>query len=87
MMPEARWSLQNAKNQLSRVVDAAQAGEPQVVTRHGKPAAVILSFEDYERLRSLERRALPSFRDLLLAMPQDDRAFERIGVEPRPVEL
>ena len=86
-MSEARWSLQNAKNQLSRVVDAARTGEAQVVTRHGKPAAVVLSFEDYERLRGLETRALPSFRDLLLAMPQDDGGFERIGVEPRPVEL
>ena len=86
-MSEARWSLQNAKNQLSRVVDAARTGEAQVVTRHGKPAAVVLSFEDYERLRDLETRTLPSFRDLLLAMPQDDGAFDRIGVEPRPVEL
>jgi prevent-host-death family protein len=86
-MSEGCWSLQDAKNQLSRVVDAARRGEAQVVTRHGKPAAVVLSFEDYERLRGLETRALPSFRDLLLAMPQDDAGFERIEVEARPVEL
>jgi prevent-host-death family protein len=69
------------------VVDAARTGEAQVVTRHGKPEAVVLSFEGYERLRDLETRALPSFRDLLLAMPQDDAGFERIEIEARPVEL
>jgi antitoxin Phd len=86
-MSEVCWSLQDAKNQLSRVVDAARTGEAQVVTRHGKPTAVVLSFEDYERLRGLETRALPSFRDLLLAMPQDDGGFEQIEIEARPVEL
>ena len=86
-MSEGCWSLQDAKNQLSRVVDAARAGEAQVVTRHGKPAAVVLSFENYERLKGLENRTLPSFRDVLLAMPQDDGGFECIDVEPRPVEL
>ena len=86
-MSEGRWSLQDAKNQLSRVVDAARAGEAQVVTRHGKAAAVVLSFEDYERLRRLETRTVPSFRDLLLAMPQDDGELERIGIEPRPLDL
>ncbi len=86
-MSEKRWSLQDAKNRLSRVVDAARAGEAQVVTRHGKPAAVVLSFESYERLKGLEDRALPSFRDLLLAMPQDDGELERIDIEPGPVEL
>ncbi len=86
-MSEGRWSLQDAKNQLSRVVDAARAGEAQVVTRHGKAAAVVLSFEDYERLRRLETRTVPSFRDLLLAMPQDDGELERIGIDPRPLDL
>ena len=32
------WKLQDAKNQFSAVVDAAIAGEPQHVTRRGKPA-------------------------------------------------
>ena len=36
---------------------------------------------------ALEDRALPSFRDLLLAMPQDDGELERIDIEPGPVEL
>ena len=37
------WSLQDAKNRFSAVVDAAIAGAPQEVTRRGKPAVVVLS--------------------------------------------
>jgi prevent-host-death family protein len=87
-MPEARWSLQDAKNRLSSVVDAARRGQPQLVTRHGKPAAVVLAVEDFERLKALEGEAVrPSLADLLLALPQDDGSFERLPLEARPVEF
>jgi antitoxin Phd len=33
---DATWSLQDAKNRFSAVVDAAARGEPQMVTRRGK---------------------------------------------------
>ncbi|GLS31010.1 prevent-host-death family protein [Mesorhizobium albiziae] len=42
--------LKDAKAQFSHVVDEAVAGEPTVVTRHGKKEAVIISYSDYERL-------------------------------------
>ena len=44
----SQWTLQDAKNKFSAVVNAACAGTPQVVTRRGKPAAVVLSMHDYE---------------------------------------
>ena len=44
------WQLQDAKNRFSAVVDAALAGEPQQVTRRGKPAVVVLAVSEYERL-------------------------------------
>ena len=75
-MTNPSWSLQDAKNKFSAVVDAALAGEPQLVTRHGKPAVVVVSAETFERLRQVERTEAPSLADLLLAMPQDDGAFE-----------
>ncbi len=86
-MPPTRWSLQDAKNKFSAVVDAAREGKPQMVTRHGKPAAVVVSAEEYERLHDLERAAAPSFADLLLAMPRDDEAFETAPLEPREVDF
>ena len=46
------WQLQNAKNRLSELVDLASSRGPQTITRHGKPAAVVLSVKDYERIKS-----------------------------------
>lgn len=44
------WKLEEAKNRFSEVVRRALAHEPQLVTRHGKDAVVVLSVDDYERL-------------------------------------
>ena len=68
--------LQDAKNRFSAVVDAAIAGEPQRMTRHSKPAVVVLAVEEYERLCHLEKAKAPTFADMLIAMLQDDEDFE-----------
>ena len=48
------WQLQEAKNRLSRVVEEARRGRPQTITLRGTPAAVVVSFEQYQELtRSL----------------------------------
>ena len=44
--------LRDAKASLSAVVDEALRGEPAIITRHGKPEAVILSFEEWQRQTS-----------------------------------
>jgi antitoxin Phd len=44
------WKLQDAKNRFSEVVDLARRTGPQVVTRRGTEAVVVLSVEDYRRL-------------------------------------
>ena len=59
----------------------------QTVTKHGKPAVVVVDVVEYERLRRLERARAPSFADLLLAMPQDDGEFTRRKVRMRNIEL
>lgn len=43
------WQLQEAKNKLSEVVETSLVQGPQIITRRGKNAAVIISFEDYRR--------------------------------------
>jgi antitoxin Phd len=65
-------------------VNAAR-GAPQTVTKHGKPAVVVLNADEYERLRRSERAAAPSFTDHLLAMPRDDGTFERLAARLRRV--
>ena len=77
-MTHRSWSVQDAKNRFSEVVEAARR-RPQTVTKHGKPAVVILSADEYDRLRKLEHLKAPSFAELLLAMPTDDQEFERLA--------
>ena len=86
-MSRTEWSLQDAKNRFSAVVDAAIKGVPQRVTRRGKPAVMVISVEEYERLHQLERAAAPTFADLLLAMPRDDGEFERNSIRPREIDF
>lgn len=86
-MPHLPWSLQDAKNRFSAVVEAALRGEPQVVTRRGKPAVVVLSAEAYDKLRELQRVEASSFAELLLDMPQDDEPFARPPVRPREIDF
>lgn len=42
--------INQAKDSLSAVVHAVEAGEPVELTRHGRPAAVMISFEAYTEL-------------------------------------
>jgi antitoxin Phd len=62
------WSVQDAKNRFSEVVEAARR-KPQTVTKHGKPAVVGVAADEYERLRKLQHLKAPSFAEMLLAMP------------------
>ena len=56
--------LRDAKATLSAVIDQARQGQPSVITRHGRPEAVVLSFEGWQRLSQV-----PSFGRLLMAAP------------------
>ncbi|MDP2331178.1 MAG: type II toxin-antitoxin system Phd/YefM family antitoxin [Reyranella sp.] len=85
-MAPRNWSVQDAKNRFSEVVEAARRA-PQTVTKHGKPAVVVVGVAEYDRLRRLERVRAPSFADLLLAMPQDEGDFPRDKVRMRDLKL
>ena len=56
--------LKDAKATLSSVVDDAVQGEPSIITRHGRPEAVIVGFKEWERLVRV-----PSFGRLLMSAP------------------
>jgi prevent-host-death family protein len=56
--------LRDAKASLSAVIDEAMQGKPAVITRHGKKQAVVVSYEEWERLSHV-----PSFGRLLMAAP------------------
>jgi prevent-host-death family protein len=73
------WTLANAKARLSEVIDRAQAG-PQIITRHGKPNAVIVSAEEWAR-KTARKGTLAEF---LLASPlrSADLELERVHDAP-----
>ncbi len=78
--------LKEAKARLSAVVDAAMQGEATIITRRGKPQAVVLGYEEYLRLAKRK----PSFAELLMAFPlgeEDAHLFERDQSPPRDVEF
>ena len=85
-MAHRNWSVQDAKNRFSEVIEAARRN-PQTVTKHGKPAVVVVAADEYERLRQLERAKAPSFPELLLAIPQDGGEFQRRRIRLRDVDL
>lgn len=84
------WTLQDAKNRFSAVVDAAMAGQPQRVTRRGKPAVVVLSAAEYDRMRQATEDRRGSFLHHLLEFPgldDDSRPQERPLARPRDVDF
>ena len=85
----AEWSVQDARNRFSAVVDAALAGEPQTVTRRGVPAVVVLAVDDYERLRQAGKADTPTFIENLLNIPKDgsEDLFDRLPLKLRDVEF
>jgi prevent-host-death family protein len=48
---DAAASLTDARDRLSEIVDSvASSGEAFTITKHGRPMAVILSYDEYESL-------------------------------------
>ncbi|MGV1874772.1 type II toxin-antitoxin system Phd/YefM family antitoxin [Rhizobium sp. P44RR-XXIV] len=59
--------LKDVKATLSAVVDDALDGNGAVITRHGQRAAVIISYDEYQKLKQV-----PSFGWLLTNAPLED---------------
>jgi prevent-host-death family protein len=66
------WQVQEAKQRFSEVIRAAQAGEAQIVTRHGDEVAVVIDIAEYRRLKGESI----SFMDYLRVEPVADVEFE-----------
>ncbi len=48
-MKNNKWQLQDAKSKFSLLVENAMHNGPQIVTKHGKSAVVIISYNEYKR--------------------------------------
>jgi antitoxin Phd len=67
------WQLQDAKARFSEFLDAALKKGPQVVTRRGVEAAVLVPIEEWRRL---QRESRPNIKELLLC---DGSRFENVA--------
>jgi prevent-host-death family protein len=72
----ASWPVQDAKARFSELLATCLKEGPQVVTRRGAEAAVLVPIEDWRRLQSTAR---PTLKELLLA----DEARAAIPVPAR----
>ncbi len=79
------WQLQEAKNRLSEVVDKALHQGPQVITRRGTETAVVLSIEEYQKLRQPETDLVDFFQASPLV--DVDLDLERTRDTGREIEL
>jgi len=66
------WKLQDAKARFSEVVERALHDGPQIVTRHGENAVVIVAYRDFVGAEPTQ-----DFKDFLMSIP-------RLSLEIKP---
>lgn len=84
-------SLKDAKAGFSNIVDQAAAGDFVTITRHGRPAAVLVSVSAAEAAKKALFKGRPSLVQYLRAFPDDtdldDDVFARNPAPSREVDL
>lgn len=78
------WQMQEAKARMSELVKQAQSQGPQAITMHGRPVAVVVSRETYDRL-SQTGDSLVAFMRRSPLYGSDDIEFERDKSSTREV--
>ena len=58
------WQVQDAKARFSELLETSLSEGPQIVTKRGVEAAVLVPIDEWRRL---EKRARPDLKELLLA--------------------
>jgi antitoxin Phd len=76
------WKLQDAKARFSEVVDRALHDGPQVVTRHGENAVVIVAYRDFVGAEPAQ-----DFKDFLMSIPRVDLEIKPSRARPRRTEF
>lgn len=79
------WQLQDAKNRFSNLVEKAKNFGPQIVTKHGKEAVVVLSISDYKKLVKPKMNIVKFFQKSPLSNYDID--FKRMKESPREITL
>lgn len=83
--PDFMWSVADAKARLSELLDTVDDDGPQVISRRGRPVAVLVSMEEWERRRNRKG----TLADFLASAPVGDEDLEigRVDISLREVDL
>ena len=76
--------LQEAKQQFSAVAEKAARGQPQLVTKHGKPFVVIVNVADWEKTQPRKKSLLEVLRSCPVDLSELD--LTRSKELPRQIE-
>lgn len=79
------WQLQEAKNKFSEVVNNALSAGPQLITRHGVEAVILISYEEYKRLTLAQKSLSAFFRDSPLVEADLDLSRDASAARAEPV--
>ncbi|HQO02100.1 MAG TPA: type II toxin-antitoxin system Phd/YefM family antitoxin [Spirochaetota bacterium] len=56
-MKKTTWQLQTAKNRFSELVAKAESGEPQLVTKSGKPVVYVIDVGTFNKRISAKKKS------------------------------
>lgn len=66
---KTRWQVQEAKTHLSELIEKADKAGPQVITKHGKERAAVISIDDLKELQSAKEKKPRDFKEWLFTGP------------------
>ncbi len=65
-----QYSIADARKNLPSVVDEAEAGSEVQLTRRGRPVAVMVSIDQYERMKADRSTFSESYREFRRKFPE-----------------
>lgn len=84
-MKSDTWTVAEAKAKFSEVIDRARAKGPQIITRHGRMAVVVVGSEDWKQ----KTRRTDNLAEFFAASPLRGSGLKvgRVKDRPRRVDL
>lgn len=84
-MTSATWTVAEAKAKLSELIERARSRGPQIITRNGRKAVVVVSIEEWAG----KRKRVGNLAEFFAASPLvgSDLRIERINGEVREIDL
>ncbi|OGQ66931.1 MAG: hypothetical protein A2W73_04105 [Deltaproteobacteria bacterium RIFCSPLOWO2_12_55_13] len=75
--------ISDLQTRAKKIVESVkQTRDPVVITQRGRPAALLVNYEDYEgMIATLEEMSQPDWRERLAEAERDSKAGKGIGLE------